>query len=420
MQTANALYTRKTFYRLPVEFRIGAIVSDGMWYSLPKWRKLAKCSEEEITEFIERKLATGELVQSSAGAKSYRLPLESIEKWYDENNIEFKTQIIDFLFPPRIWDGMTEVEGFELAPLRTISVVTFNVADSRDAKHIIDGLRGVARVREVDSGSYKAYGLDSSYIKARIEEISEGRVTKTYARVEAKRRELVDFPKTFANNLMGFYSKFGRTLVRPAIKTIEIFIPDPLDQQSQIDFWVLSAIEKFDEKSAVPFSGYLHSALRHWPYDLPAERLGKDLSSFQRERAKAIKRLGGSDDENRITVPHEAIAKELSLPLDKFLELEEKHQIWLKSQNASTLTWTESSEEKQVESNLSGNFSGSTVDTDVELANTISRAVIHAALESNSYGEAFFVISQIDTPELDVAQLRNLSAPFVKALTSQF
>lgn len=418
MNSARALYSRKTFYLQPVDFRIGAIVSDGMWYSLPKWRKLAKCSEEEINNWISAKLASGELEQSPTGAKSFRFSLDSIRKWYESNNIPFGAQIIDFLFPPRIWDEKTEVEGFLQAPLRTISIVSFSISDKAVAQSIIDGLRGVARVREVEPGQYKAYGLDSTYIKARIEELSQGQIQKTYARSEAKRRELIDFTPKFAEGLMQFYNQFGKALVKPIMNTIKIFLPETEDQNSQITLWVIAAIEKFDESSAVPFSGYLNSVLHRWPYDLPADHLGKDLSSFQRERSKAIKKLGDGDEQR--THSHEAIAKEMGLSIDEFMESEEKHQIWVKTQTASTLTWTESSEEKQVESNLSGDFTSNAVDTDILLANSISKATIAAAIESRSFEEAFFVISQIDTPELDIAQLRNLSEAFVKALTRHF
>lgn len=417
MNSSRALFTRKTFYTQPVMFRIGAIVSDGMWYSLPKWRKLAKCTEEEINTWVEEHLATGVLLQAKTGAKSFRLSLDALRNWYDQNEIEQETQIIDFLFPPRIWDGRTEVEGFLEAPLRIISIVSFTVNDQKVAGKIIEGLRGYARVREIDSGQYKAYGLDAAIIKTRIDEFSEGKVLKTYARSEAKRRELIDFSPKFANGLVKFYSQFGKALVKPIMNTIRIFLPDPEDQNSQVTMWVIAAIEKFDETSAVPFSGYLNSVLHRWPYDLPSDHLGKDLSNFQRERAKAIKALNLNAEDARITHSHEAIAKAMGISTSMFLEFEEKHQIWIKTQMASTLTWDETSEEKQVTSNLSGNFSGSGVDTDVILANKISLAAINAAIDSKKFDEAFFVISQVDTPELNVEHLRNLSDDFVKSLT---
>ena len=49
---------------------------------------------------------------------------------------------------------------------------------------------------------------------------------------------------------------------------------------------------KYDEKSNVPFSGYLANVLRRWPYDLPNNELGVELAKFQRERSKAIAKAG--------------------------------------------------------------------------------------------------------------------------------
>ena len=57
-------FTKDTLKNEPVDFRIGAIISDGMWYSLPKWRKLARVTEREINEWIDEHLADGSLLQS--------------------------------------------------------------------------------------------------------------------------------------------------------------------------------------------------------------------------------------------------------------------------------------------------------------------------------------------------------------------
>lgn len=413
---SKALYTRKTFYSQPTDFRIGAIVSDGMWYSLPKWRKLARCEEDELQEWIARYTASGDLEQATTGAKSFRFTLAAIHKWYAANEISLGDQLIDFLFPPRIWDNQTENDGFLAAPLRTVSIVSFT-ADSATARIVTEGLRGVARVREISPGKFKAYGLEASHINAAIQESVkdiEQTTIKTYTRSEAQRRELVDFTTPFANSLVLFYRQFGHTLVKPMMDTIRIFIPDPEDQESQIVIWVLTAIEKFDETSSVPFSGYLNSVLRRWPYDLPAMYLGKELSAFQRERSRALKAL--AEEAAGKTIPNEKIAETLGLSLYDFLDLEEKHRAWVRSQTATTLAWDENADEKSVESNLSGDLTAGAGDTDVELANKLSIAVVKAAVETGDFETAYFLISQIDTGELDLANIRNLPKAFVASL----
>ena len=79
---------------------------------------------------------------------------------FRSHDLTVKDRLVDFLFPPRIWDGVTEAEGFEDAPLRSVGIVTF-VCDSNVANEAIDALQGIARVRESQAGTYKAYGLNA-------------------------------------------------------------------------------------------------------------------------------------------------------------------------------------------------------------------------------------------------------------------
>lgn len=416
----NSTYTKETFKHLPADFRIGAIISDGMWYSLPKWRKLAKVSEQEINTWVENHLADGSLVQSPTGAKSYRFPLKSIEKWYAENNLPLGAQLIDFIFPPRIWDGKTEAEGFLEAPLREIGIVSYS-ATTEVSNEVIEALRGVAKVREFEPGRYKAYCLNASYAKDIIEEVLKKypgvSESKTYSRSEAKRRELADFSTEFANGLVVFYKAFGKSLAKSTMDTIRIYLPEVEDQESQITIWVLTAIEKFDESSSVPFSGYLNSVLKRWPYDLPATHLGKDLSAFQRQRSRAIEALKKKiGDERNFT--NVELAKAMDLDQFAFNDLEEKHRVWTKSRSATTLTWDESADEKLIDHNLSGEYGGSATESDVHLAHKLSLAVIQTAINSEAYDDAFSIISQIDSSELNLVKIKEVSVTFIQELGS--
>lgn len=412
-------FTKDTFKKQPADFKIGAIISDGMWYSLPKWRKLAKVTEEEINDWVANKLETGELVQSPTGAKSFRFPYESIVKWYEDNNIELGSQLVDFLFPPRIWDNMTEAEGFLSAPLREIGIVSF-VCSSNVAREVTEELQGIAKVRESDPGRYKAYGLNASYIKESIEKVfkqhESTEVGKIYSRSVAKRREMVDFTKTFGNNLVMFYKNFGRSLVKREMETIKVFLPDPEDQESQMVLWVITAIEKFDEASSVPFSGYLHSVLKRWPYDLPNAHLGEDLSVFQRQRARAITKLKEKFGEER-TFTHQELSENMDMPQSRFNDLEEKHRVWIRARNSTTLTWGDNSDEKLATGNLSGGAVPSeSHPNDVLLANKLSYAVIEAALNTELFDDAASIISQIDASEINLSKIKEVSEDFIQEL----
>lgn len=416
-----SLYTRASLKKESATFRIEAIISDGMWYSFSKWKRLAQVADEELQEWIDSSLESGDLIQSKTGAKSFRVGHEYIKGWHREHGAPDNMQLLDFLFPPRIWGGMTEIEGFLEAPLREIGIVSF-ICASHVAEEVIEALRGIARVRVDQKGNYKAYGLSAGYIKEIIQGIFAKHPTmdtdKIYSRNESKRREMVDFSSAYANSIVHFYVEFGKSLAKKEKETIQIFLPDYEDQRSQMVMWVITAIEKFDESASVPFSGYLDSVLKRWPYDLPMLFLGKDLSSFQRERSRALTRLRekAGDEDGTTSFSAKAISEEMGLDSFEFTDLEESHKAWLRSQTATTLTWGETAEEKS-STNVMEPLE--TAESDLELASKISEAIISAALKTGLYDDALVTASQIDLHDIDMRKLAELSQEFVVALGKQ-
>lgn len=416
-----ALYTRASLKKESPSFRIEAIISDGMWYSFSKWKRLAQVTDEELQEWIDRATESGDLIQSKTGAKSFRVGHEYIKDWHREHGAPENMQLLDFLFPPRIWGGMTEIEGFLEAPLREIGIVSF-ICASHVAEEVIEALRGIARVRVDQKGNYKAYGLSAGYIKEIIQKIFAKypamETDKIYSRNESKRREMVDFSSAYANSIVQFYVEFGKSLAKRQKETIQIFLPDYEDQRSQMVMWVITAIEKYDEFASVPFSGYLDSVLKRWPYDLPMLSLGKDLSTFQRERSRALTRLRekAGDDDGTTSFSAKAISEEMGLDSFEFTDLEESHKAWLRSQTATTLTWGETAEEKS-STNVMEPLE--TAESDLELASKISEAIVNAALKTGLYDDALVTASQIDLHDIDMRKLAELSQEFVVALGKQ-
>lgn len=414
-------YNKKDLKTLEPDFKIAAIVSDGMWYSLPKWRKLSRVSEDEMNSWVERHMNNGYLIQSPTGAKSFRISYENVLKWHEDNGLEVGEQIFDFIFPARVWDNCTEVEGFMRSPLREIGVVTFE-CNSEVAREITETLRGIARVREADPSKYKAYCLSADYVKPIIQEIFSkytiSEASRIYSRGSSKRRELSDFNDNFAHHLVSFYRNFARSLVKKEMETIKIYIPDPQDQDSQVISWVLTAIEKFDETSSVPFSGYLNSVLRRWPYDLPNAHLGQDLSAYQRNRAKAVARLRQKNGQPSSQFSAVELADEMGMRLSDFTDLEEKHHVWIKTKNATTLTWEENSEEKQGETVMGSVGVTSASKSNVHQCNKLSFALISAALNTDKYDDAFIVISQVGADEINLGKIRETGEDFILELGS--
>ena len=416
----DAVFTRAEFDKLDEDFRIGLIIADGMWWPVEKWAKHAKVPKETLQKWIIDHLASGELVQSETGARSYRFPLESIKNWYSRHGYPIETRLVEFLFPPRIWGGLAEIDGFDLAPLRETGTVKFSCS-AEVAEHVKRELKGVARVREEKPGVYRAYSLSSMYVKGIIAKVfskyDAANTGGTHSRMIVRRRELVDLPPEFAVGLISFYQRFAVTLAKGAMETIKIYLPDPEDQRSQITYWVIGAIERFDEKSSVPFSGYLNAVLIRWPYDLTYDYLGKDLADFQRERSRALKRLQKeSGNRENVVFSHEDLSQAMDLSPREFADMESKHRVWLGSKNATTLTWDQSSDEKLVKENVTGGFGQNSAPSDIELGHRLSMGIVTAALKTGLYEDAFSLISQVDATSLDQEKIRASSPEFIAAL----
>lgn len=411
-------YTKKDLKKLDPDFKIGAIVADGMWYSLPKWRRLAKVTEEEINDWVERHMNNGYLSQSPTGARSYRITHEQVLEWHREHGLEVGDQIFDFIFPARVWDGVTEVEGFLATPLRDIGIVSFRCT-TQVANDVTEALRGIARVREAEPGLYKAYGLSANYIKPIITEVfaryPASEAYDTYSRGSSMRRELVDFSEPFAHHMISFYRAFAKSLLKKFMDTIKIYIPEPQDQESQIIAWVIEAIEKFDESASVPFSGYLNSAIKHRPYDLPNRQLGSDLSNYQRDRSRAVNRLREKLGDTSASFSATTLADEMGMRLSDFTTLEEKHHVWLKTKTATTLTWEENSEEKGGEQVMGSAVTGSR-QSDRKQCHALSAALIAAAIHTEKFEDAFSIISQMGAEEINLGKVKAASEDFILRL----
>jgi hypothetical protein len=418
----DAIYTREEFLKQPVDFRIGGIISDGQWYSFPKWKMMSNCTEEELSAWIEEHMLDGSLLQSPTGAKSYRLRLDAMLDWYNDHDLEFPGQLTKFIYPPRVWDGMTEVDGFLKAPLRTIGIVSFNCSNST-AERITEELRGIARVREVEPGRWKAFCLNAQYVRSIVASILDevddpGK--KIHTMTAAKRREMQDFTDEFNRGMLAFYVSYSKeNTLKSLMETIRIFIPNEEDQNSQITEWVILAIQKFDESASVPFSGYLDAVLKRWPFDLPQAHLGKELSTFQRNRSRAIKALKKRFKGREMFTSSE-LAEEMDISMAKFADLDEKHNVWLRTKRATELNWEGRSDEKEADHHSNIMMGGvGTIPSDTDLAHKLSVAVVSSAIDTGRFDDAYTLISQIDVRDIDMKQVESLSPEFVKALGSK-
>ena len=404
----EARQLRKEFNARSPKWRIESVIHDGSWYDIPKWAKVAKVDEDDIREWIKNN--GNNLIKSRLN--SYRTKYEDIINWYEKEGIDIEQSIVPSNFPPKVWTGKTETEIFIEAPRRRVGTVNFEVETEDILEKVSTILRGVGRVSPEGGSRYRAYGLSAIHMRNLL---SKGLTFEEFKSLDLRirsillQRELVDLPDEWLKEALPFYSKiFAPGILRPSMSTIEIYLPDRADRQSQIMIWIILAIKKFNEEASVPFSGYLSNVLRYWPYDLPDEFLGKELAKFQREKKKAIESILPENGEKG-KIPVEELAELMEISLEEFLSLNEEHENWLAELNATTLTWEDSANEKKGE--LLG--TSEQLKPNIELMSRISMAVVKSAVDTKEWNSAYLIIKHLDTPEIDEELKTKLSSEFI-------
>lgn len=406
---------RKNFNKMDDVWRIEAVIHDGNWYDKKKWKRVAKVKDDVLNKWIEENKDV--LIKSEIG--SYRVGYDEIIRWYDEQDIDFEKSIVPNNFPPKLWGETTETDVFLSAPRRRVGTVSFIAEDREMLNKCINILRGTAKVIPDKDGRHKAHGLSAVHIRNLL---SKGLTEEEFDSLEVKtravirQRELIDLPYGWLEESLDFYGNtFAPTILRSSMSTISIYLPDRYDIHSQTMIWVITAMKKFNEEASVPFSGYLSSVLRYWPYDLPDEHLGKELSRFQRERKRAIDQAEADGDKSG-NVPIEVLAEIMEMPLEKYIDLNNQHENWLATKNATTLTWEDSANEKK------GSLLGveEAVESDVEELARMSKATVKAAVDTGSWSCAYDVISQIDSGIVDERIGERLESEFVEKFAEYF
>lgn len=399
---------RKQFNAQDDIWKIEAVIHDGNWYDPEKWAKVAKVDKKTLLAWIEDNKDI--LIESGLG--SYRVGYDEIIRWYEQEDIDVEESIVPRNFPPKLWGGTTETDVFSNAPRRRVGTISFKVDNNEILDRCVEILKGVGKVMPDEGGRYRAYGLSAIHMKNLL---SKGLTESEFESLDVKtraillQRELVDLPPEWLSEAITFYANtFAPSILKSAMSTISIYLPNKEDIHSQIVVWVITAMKKFDENASVPFSGYLSSVLRHWPYDLPNEFLGKDLAKFQRERKKVIeliKEEGYKGDNISI----ETLVEKMDISKDEYIELNSEHENWLAEKNATALTWEDSANEKKGE--LLG--SEAAVKVDVEKMATISLAAVRAGIETKDWDSMIAVISQIDKSDIDKDINEKLSSEFL-------
>lgn len=408
MLKAKRKKLKKKFQSKDKIWRIEAVIHDGNWYDIKKWRRVARVKKEDLLKWIDENEDI--LIKSDLG--SYRVGYDEIIKWYEQEDIDVEQSIIPNNFPPKLWGNTTETDVFLNAPRRRVGTVSF-VAENRDLlQKCIKILKGTGKIMPDIDGRYKAHGLSAIYMRNLL---SKGLTKRELESLDIKtravlmQRELADLPEKWLEEAIDFYANtFAPQALRSSMSTISIYLADGHDIHSQTIIWIITAMKKFNEDASVPFSGYLSAVLRHWPYNLPDEHLGKELSRFQRERKRAID-LAEAQGHERNNVPISVIAEIMDMPMKHYIILNSEHENWLAERNATTLTWQDSANEKK------GKLVGIRRPTKADKRKLfkLSIATVKTAVDTEEWDLAYDVISQIDANNIDEDIGERLSESFL-------
>lgn len=421
----RAVWTNEQFSQLELPFRVGAILSDGQWYTSDKIRLYAKeKTAREINVILADMVDRGEIIKSDNGV-SYRMSLAQLRTWRKKNGLDMDAQVIPKLLYPRIFgDGdnqMTEVEMFLSVPLKPVGILTFRLFD--DSK--IDDLRsklgylGVFKPTD-DEGKYKLFSLSNKSNKAELlkyEESHGGHIFvpgKFNANNTSKRRETIEFDQTALSEFVDFYVNFSKVLVPATKKTFDVYIgagpgdtgmrrnKDTVNEGDSIIMqWILELVQTYNESRCVPFSVAVMKTLPMKIYDYSSSMLGEDLNKFQLEKNRSIKRLNEERKKNGTLtskyIDDDVIINDMSdsgysIDRKQYREFNSVLKTWQKSHSTQQLDWDETGEEKkfkdskmQSETSVPDAFSNTSTIEDLKRRSDVQTAVIEASMESGDW-----------------------------------
>lgn len=420
------VFNKKSIQKQPHRYRIEAILSDGQWWTPKKIAKLATMTVPQVQKVLDVMLEENEVVASKDFA-SYRWDYVHMEKWFNQQSFNIGDQVFTEIFPARVWNNLSETEVIEQHPRRIISYAVFN-SSSDIATNVKKRLQGIGVVESLTGDRYRVYSIYPERVKDIITEEANKlglEAPKVYLRRDVSRRSVYDFPQGFYHQLVSFCIEFVKIIIanRGYMETISIFLDTSEDVESQVLEWVVTALEKFDESKAVPFTGYLANVIGYWVYDLPSMFLGKELAQFQRDKSKAIKHLEATYPE-RFSFTDEEISLEAGYTKDLYQDLDNKHSVWLRDKFATDTEWSDNNEEKASLGSVfsvSGktdvnDFSSSS--TDIKLANRITQAAVEAVIDTRQYKD-FFTIVRANPYTIGSSRLA-LSPEFLTAFKEYF
>ena len=433
----------KTFKTFKASFKIPAVLSDGQWYDVPKLRHFTGETEGSVRHELDVLMRDDGGLVVSANGSSYRMSCSRLLAWRAENGLEPDRQLIPSILYPRFvitHDGAryTEAEVFETVPLHRFGQVRFIPADPGVVPELMGALHTLGRFTQDDSpGRWRLTCLAADVGKRALERYAASADRPLFADKGSpsiyntgRQRDINEFRRELIEPVIRFYQTFRTTSAgqsRPAIlqpssyRTLLLYADDGEGSViSQLNKWIITAIQHYDETSGIPFAAYLNLIVNRRVNDIPGMAIGRGLSKFQNRKARAIKYLNRenpeaenpwySDDEIRSRMRDDDPGYDLSR--SEYERLDSQLHTWQQMHHASSLQWEETGEEKargafdmsrQLES------MGGSHDRERSLSR-IEHAVIHAGVDSGDARSARLMLDMLaHSSTLGAALLSELS-----------
>lgn len=421
----RALWTNDEFSQMTLPFKVGAILSDGQWYTDDKIRLYAKeKTVDGVDAILDTMLKDGRIIRSDNGV-SYRMSLDQLRQWRRENGISIDAQIIPKLLYPRIFgEGshqMTEVEMFLSVPLHPVGILTFRLYDDSRIDDLRSDLGYLGLFKPTkEEGKYKLFALSNKSNKAELlkyEDSHGGHIFvpgKFNSNNTSKRRETIEFDQTALSEFVSFYVEFSKVLVPSMVKTFDVYLgsgpgdtgmrrsKDTIAEGNSVILqWILELVQTYNESRCVPFSAAAMATLPKKGYDFASSVLGDEVNKFQLEKNRSIKRLNEVRKKNGTLsskyIDDDVIVEDMNesgyaITGRKYRELDNVLKTWQKSHSNQQLDWEETGEEKKFKNSASQSsnvvsdaFSNSEVMEDLERRSDVQSAVVNASTDSGDW-----------------------------------
>ena len=417
------LWDAREFKEMDIGFKVPAILSDGQWYTVDKLRKFTGERPDDVQRVLDGIMTTYDIITNSTH-ESYRMSYDGLYKWRSENSISLSAQLIPSILYPRIIEyggrSYTEPEVFDLVPMHRFGQVRFILRSSDDIHGIMRALRGFGRFNQDDDPTkWRITCLSGEVGRSLLEDYEKASGLDLFAEHghpsvynTGYQRDINEFKDGLIEPIIQFYQTFRTTSageVRPAImqpsayRTLKVYMGEE-GVVSQINRWIITAIQHYDTDSGVPFAAYLGFLANNRVNDLAGNAIGRNLAKFQNRKARAIKSLHSRSSNKEEWYAPEDIIEEMrrddaryDLSMEEYNDMDIQLKTWQQASHSTTLEWDETGEEKSTNgfdmTHQLDSF-GTSMEHDISVSR-IQHAAIHAALETGRVSDCRLLLEML-------------------------